>query len=226
MEKKTWIIIILVGVIIALTSFFLNRITTLNKDHEIETDVLRKISGTQYRKVVADSLTKREMKKLIDSLEIEAIKNPKIVTIVDVQVKEGKKTVDTLYLPTENKKLYVSDYYPNKEKPFVNYTLNDTIGRFKFYPFQMSLVILETEAGNWVVDTKVPEYFEITDIKAVARPKPTIQKTTPFYIGGKVQKQNEEYPISVLGGFRIKRVIIFGGVNTKGQAEIGTLYNL
>lgn len=226
MEKKTWIIVLLVGIIITLTSIFYNKVTNLNRDYEIKTDSLRKISDTQYRKVVADSLTKREMRRLIDSLQIESIKKPKVVTIVDVQVREGVKTVDTLYLPNEKSKLYVSDYYPSKEKPFVNYTLRDTIGKFKFYPFKMSLVVSETEAGNWVIDGKFPEYFEITDIKAVGRPKPVLQKTTPFYLGGKIQKQNERYPLSVLGGFRLKRTIFFGGVNTDGNVEIGTLYNL
>lgn len=225
--------VVYITIIVALVLGLLFSINSCNnivnkKDIEwkIKTDSLVKVSETQYTKLIADTLTLKELRREIKRLEIENIKKPKTITVIDWKIKDKEGKVDTLYLPTEEKKLYVSDYYPNKENPFVNYTLRDSIGKFKFYPAQISLVVSENSDGTWRTDSKVPEYFEIIDIKAVGVKRPVIEKTTPFYLGGKAQKQNERYPLSVLGGFRVKRTIIFGGINTDGNVEIGTLYNL
>lgn len=229
MKQKATYITIIVALVIGLL-FSINKCTDEIRKKEVEwrikTDSLVKVSETQYTKLIADTLTIGELRKEIKRLEIENIKKPKTVTVIDWKIRDGQGRVDTLYLPMDGKPLYVSDYYPNKEKPFVNYTLKDSIGKFKFYPSQISLVVSENPDGTWKTDVKTPEYFEITDIKAVGIKRPTIQKTTPFYIGGKVQKQNERYPLSVLGGFRVQRTIIFGGINTDGNVELGTLYNL
>lgn len=53
-----------------------------------------------------------------------------------------------------------------------------------------------------------------------------MKKESPFYIGGGVEKQNDEYPFSLNAGFKIDKVIILGGVNTKGQAELKAIWNL
>lgn len=229
MKQKATYITIIVALVIGLL-FSINKCTDEVRKKEVEwrikTDSLVKVSETQYTKLIADTLTISELRKEIKRLEIENIKKPKTVTVIDWKIRDGEKTVDTLYLPSEGKKLYISDFYPNKENPFVNYTLRDTIGKFKFYPQQIAIVVSENKDGTWKTDVKGSDYFEITDIKAVGIQRPTVTKTSPFYIGGGVQKQGEKYPLSVLGGFRVKRTIIFGGINTEGQVEIKTLYNL
>lgn len=229
MKKHVIYIVIIVALILGLL-FTINKCSTELEKQKIEylikTDTLKQINETQYKKLIADTLTERELRKRIKELEIEAIKNPKIVTEIKWKIKDGEKVVDTVLLPYEGKPLYVSDYYPNKENPFVNYTLKDTVGKFKFYPAKIDIVVSENKNGTWQVDTKVPPYIEITEIKAVGQKRPIIQKTTPFYIGGGVTKQLDKYPLSVLGGFRVKRTIIFGGINTEGQVELKTLYNL
>lgn len=219
------ILLLIIGGVV-MYSTLTKKIKDLERDKKIINDTLIVIDSTQYSKMVADTLTIKELRDRIKYLEIENIKKPQSITEIKWKIRDGEKTVDTVFLPTEGKPLYVSDYYPNKENPFVNYTLNDTIGKFKFYPTKLSLVVSENRDGTWKVDTKAPEYFEITDIRAVALDRPITKKTTPFYVGGGVQKQNDKYPISVLGGFRIKRTIIFGGVNTDGNVEVKTLYNL
>lgn len=229
MKSKIPYLIIIIALILGLL-FTINscseKINQFEIEYKLKHDSLKQISDTQYRKLIADTLTIKELKKEVSRLQLENIKKPRIITEIDWKIKDGEKIVDTLFLPTKDQALFVSDYYPNKEKPFVNYTLKDSVGKFKFYPAKISLVVSENNDGTWQVDSKVPEYFQITDIKAVGLKKKPIEKTSPFYIGGGVQKQNDKYPLSVLGGFRIKRTIIFGGINTNGQVEVKTLYNL
>lgn len=232
MVKRTklywyWVIIALLLFLLYTTySHLTDTINSQEKEWRLRTDTLVKINETQYTKLVADTLTKKQLKKVIDSLELENIKKPKTVTVIDWKIKDGQGRVDTLYLPMDGKPLYVSDYYPNKEKPFVNYTLKDSIGKFKFYPAQISLVVSENPDGTWKTDIKTPEYFEITDIKAVGIKRPTIQKTTPFYIGGGIQKQGQKTPYSVNAGVKLGRYLIIGGYNTESQGELKILYNL
>lgn len=229
MEKSIWNKIIIV-LLVVLLIFSVNRsceqLQDLERQHKIEKAELIKVNETQYKKLIADSLTKREMRRLIDSLEIEAVKDAKIVLVPTIQLKDQEKIVDTIHLPSESRPLYIADYYPDKVKPFVKYTLNDSTGKFSFYPVDIALVVSENKDGTWQVDTKMPEYFNVTNITAVGRPQPIAKKQSPFYVGGGIQKQNDRYPISVLGGFRVNRTIIFGGVNTEGQVELKTLYNL
>lgn len=158
-------------------------------------------------------------------LGLENIKKPKTIIETDVRIEKGEKVVDTVFLPTQNSKLYVSDYYPNKENPFVNYSLKDTVGKFKFYPVKLSLVISENKDGTFQVDTKMPEYFTIVGIKATGVRTKEEDRRTPFYLGGGIQKQGDKTPLSILGGVKIKNTLIIGGVNTEGQAEIKTMYN-
>lgn len=219
------IVLLILGSIFIYSSMN-EKIKDLKREQVIFKDSLRIIDSTQYSKIIADTLTERQLRKRIEELEIENAKKPKIITEIQWKVRDSEKVVDTIYLPKGDSKLYVSDYYPNKYDPFVNYTLKDTIGKFKFYPINTAIVVSENKDGTWKVDTKTPEFIEITNITAVGLKKEFEPKTSPFYIGGGVQKQGERYPISALGGFRVKRTIIFGGLNTEGQVEIKTLYNL
>lgn len=230
MVKRTklywyWVIIALLSFLLYTTySHLTDTINSQEKEWRLRTDTLVKINETQYTKLVADTLTKKQLKKVIDSLELENIKKPKEVYITNVIVKEITKTVDSLvYI---DGKLNIVDYYPNKEDYFVRYSLTDTISNFKFNPIQISLVVSEEKENLWKVDTKMPPYFEITNIKAISLERKNKNTHTPFYIGGGIQKQGQKTPYSVNAGVKLGRYLIIGGYNTESQGELKILYNL
>src|SRR5690606_8056385 len=186
MEKIAKRVLIGLLLIISLICYFQwkhysTKVDELTKNHKIKTDRLEKINETQYKKLMADSLSKREMKVIIDSLKFESLKKVEEVVSMDVKIKEIEKIVDRIVYV--NSKVEVDDYYPSADKPFVHYSLRDTISNFRFYPFNVSIAISEQNDGTWRVDSKVPEFMQITDIKALSLKKQPVQKRSPFLLG-------------------------------------------
>lgn len=227
---KKGIRILLAGVIVALlatvylqNNYYKKRLSSLEKNHKFKTAKLEKVSETQYRKIVADSLTKRQMRNVIDSLGIEVVRKASQVITLDAEVREIEKVVDKIVYV--NKKVQVEDYYPNKEKPFVRYTLNDTISSFKFYPINLSLALSQGKDGIWTVDSKVPEFMKITDINAVGLSKREVKKRTPFLLGAGIEFRENESPLQVIGGVKTGDLYILGSYNTKKEFGVKTIYN-
>lgn len=194
----------------------------VERDHIIENDSLRQVTDTQYRKLLDDRFTKRDLKKMIDSLGLEMIKNPNTVVITEVEIREVTKPVDKLV--NVDGKVEVEDYYPTKENPFIQYTLKDTTSNFKFYPFEMSMVVSENKDGTWQVDSKVPEFMKVSRIDAVAQPKKTERKR-PFIVGAGYTRYSDKNSFEVMGGFKFNNISVTGAVNTEGGYGVKTFYN-
>ena len=194
----------------------------LRRDYKIENDSLRKVSETQYRKLLDDRFTKKDLKRIVDSLGLELIKNPNTVVITEVQIREVTKPVDKIV--HVDGKVEVEDFYPNRENPFVRYTLRDTTSNFKFYPFEMSMVVSENKDGTWQVDSNVPEFMKISRIDAIAQPKKTERKR-PFIVGAGYTRYSDKNSFEVMGGFKFNNISVTGAVNTEGGYGVKTFYN-
>lgn len=195
------------------------------KEYILRNNTLQKISDKQSRKLIADSLTKREMKKHIDSLEIDLKTKPKIVIQPEIRFRDEEKKPDTVFIDKDN--VRIVDYYPNKVEPFVKYSFRDSIGKFSFYPIKIAIVVSERKDGIWQVDTKMPEYVEVTDIKAVALPiKVEKSYKQPFYLGGGVMfnKDGNAY-YEAVGGFKIGNILTLGSFTTTNEKGVKILYN-
>lgn len=199
------------------------KINVLTKNHKIKVDKLEKINETQYKKLVADTLTIKNMRGVIDSLRFESIKKAQEVVSMDVKIREIEKVVDRIVYV--NKKVEVDDYYPNKDKPLIHYQIRDTISKFNFYPFRLSIAISEQPDGTWRVDSKVPEFLQVTDIQALSLKKDVYKKRTPFLLGAGVQFREHEAPLEVIGGFRLKNTYILGTYNTNKEFGVKAMYN-
>lgn len=194
----------------------------IERDHRIENDSLRQVTDTQYRKLLDDRFSKKDLKKIIDSLGLEMIKNPNTVIVKEIQIREVSKPVDKLvYI---DGKVEVEDFYPNKENPFIQYTLKDTTSNFKFYPFEMTMVVSENRDGTWQVDSKVPEFMKVSRIDAVAQPKKTERKR-PFIVGAGYTRYSDKNSFEVSAGVKIKNIFITGSTNTEGGYGVKTFYN-
>jgi len=145
----------------------------------IKNSKLTKINKGLYTKLVADTLTIRELRRVVDSLNLK-IKNPKIVTEVVFVPVNITKPVDGIVV--KDSILYITDSYPNKISPFIKYSAtynlvnNKGISNFEFTPIKISLGIGQNKDGTYQINTKVPEFIEVlkVDVKALPMGQPKV----------------------------------------------------
>lgn len=230
---------ILIGIIFIMALIFgftrnsyKNKIDKLNnkvRTSIIAKDSLKELSEGLYTKLVADTLTKRELRHKIDSLQL-ALKDPKIVTEIKIVIKEIEKPVDGFVV--KDSVVTINDTYPNKENPFVNYnaSLNlitkKGVGKFKFTPFKIDLAIGRNKDGTYKINSKVPEFMEITSLDVTATPiSPAEDKKDNFgillgpSIGRDFRSKETFFGLGV--DMRIHKFYIGVQGNTNGTASGG-----
>ena len=129
--------------------------------NEIKMDTLKKISDTQYEKLVADTVTKRDMINILKAMEMN-IKNPKIITRIEYKQKDVEKTMD--HVNIQNDSVHIEDYYPSKEKQTLKYTGDISLvskkgkGKFQFQPQKLDLVVSEIKEKEPYTDNHMGEH--------------------------------------------------------------------
>ena len=198
--------------------------------NELKMDTLKKISDTQYEKLVADTVTKRDMFNILKAMEMD-IKNPKIITRIEYKQKDVEKTMDNL--DVKDGSVHIEDYYPNKEKQTLKYTgdvdlkTKKGIGKFQFQSQKLDLVISETEKGLWKATLKTDsEFVQLGNVDVQTLPVTTeVKKNWKYFGGAKYNTTSDKTTRSyeILGGFRYKRLNVLGSVNTNSQIGIGMM---
>lgn len=195
-------------------------------------DTLKKISDTQYEKLVADTLTKKRLKQIIDSLGI-IVKNPLVVTKIVYQQKTVEKDVDGIVV--KDSIVSVEDYYPNKEKQTIKYTskinLKTTKGtsKFEFQPQTMDLVVSQEANGLWKATFRTDsEFVNINSVDVLALPSVTKEIVVNNWgtLGGvkyNTSMTNKGSSLEVLGGVRYKKVNIIGSASTNKELGVGLI---
>ncbi len=195
-------------------------------------DKLKKISDTQYEKLVADTLTKKQLKHVVDSLGI-AVKNPLIVTKIVYQQKTVEKDVDGIVV--KDSVVNVEDYYPSKEKQTIKYTskidLKTSKGtsKFEFKPQSMDLVVSQEDNGLWKATFKTDnEFVNINSVDVLALPSVTKEVVTNNWgtLGGlkyNTSMSDKSSSLEVLGGIRYKKVNVIGSASTNKELGVGLI---
>lgn len=194
---------------------------------QIKNSELIEIREGLYTKLVADTLTIRELNKLNDSLNLE-LKDPKEVVVVKWKYKESISPIDNVEVTDSIVK--ITDYYPNKEDRFITYSgevnknTESGVGNFKFETQELKLGIGQNKDGTYSVNTGVPEYLKITDIDVRSLP---IEKVKSDDFGwllgasiGKDLKDAENY-LKVSAGIRYKKIYLKAGAGSNGTTEVG-----
>jgi len=239
LNTKTVVLIILI-VLFFLTGFFVSKhfsdkrkqeILRELKTEKIKNDTLVKIDSTTYKKLVADTLTKKQLEKKVKDLKIK-VKNAQTASTVSFKPKDIKKQTDTVYR-TKDTTINTVDYYPNKEKPFVRYSsilsLKDTtsISNWKFYKQRFSLVVAKDKDGLYKVVTKVPKFIEITDVDVLSQPKEKTKKDNfGFLVGagyGKDLNIEKDF-VSFNTGIRYKKTYLNLNITTNNTINLGLSY--
>jgi len=192
----------------------LNEAAETLRRQKIKNSELTKINDGLYTKLAADTLTIKDLKKLNDSLGLE-LENPETVTVVKWKIKYLDKPVDSVGV--KDSTLTLVDSYPDALKPFVTYRLNLDLNNLKgngswdFTPQEIYLGIGQNEDGTYSVNSKVPDFFEITGLDVQSLPMET-QKPDNFGIllganvGRNFMDKSNLYGLS--GGLRLKKFYV------------------
>lgn len=193
----------------------------------VRNDSLRKVARGQYEKLVADTLTKKQLSEKIKELGIQ-LKNAELAQkIVFVPrdtitiIKEIKKTDSTLTF---------INFYPKKESYFVKHTTKvntkDTTatGEFNFNPVTLSLGIAQQKNGTYKVVTKLPEYFTIKSLDVESLPTQREESNKWGILVGADYIQNlqtQKVDLGIDTYIRFKKFYIGGGITTNKDAKAG-----
>jgi len=200
-----------------------------NRIEILRNDKLKQISETQYQKLVADSLTQRELNKLVAELNLKLDAKPKIIEKIVFVPKEIEKPIDSVIV--EGDSIHIIDHYPQKENYFVRYSnklsLSEQsgIGKFEFNPFNVNIVISQRDDFVFQADVQVPPWLTVgsVDIQATPLIQPKIGNFG-FTLGAGAGTEfltGEGYG-RLVGGLRFRRTYLDLGVNTNlsGDAVI------
>lgn len=211
----------------------LKNITELTQQYKqelLDRDQLIKVQDGQYKKLVEDTYTQRELMKEIKEQNKQlhqSIKDQQkqIVALIALQQSFTKKT-DTVYV---NKDQSFTDYYPDKDQWFIKYqstVVSDStrVGDWDFGKMNIDLVITEKQTGLFEVDVSGPSYIEVTSLEVKSIP---LEEISPdnfgWLLGGSMQYNliDSSPQIDVYGGFRYKKSNWFVKATTQGAVGAG-----
>lgn len=238
LDLKT-IIIIILAIIACIATF---KITSYFKDRNVENaeakyhaqllrnDSLVKIKDGLYEKHVADSLTQRDLNKLVDSLKIPVKGTVKQITRLAFKPKTQDTKIDSIKV--ENDSIHFEDFYPQQKDYFTKYEgkLNTATksgkGKFSFSPQNINLVITQEADKSYKVTAGVPEYFNITglDVQSLPIKEPEINNWG-WLLGGGAGKDYREDSVylKAAGGIRYKKIQVQFAGNTNKTVDVTTL---
>ena len=196
---------------------------------KIANSKLEKISEGHYQKLVADTLTKKQLRERIDELEIK-VKDGVLVAESNIKPKDVEKQIDSVLITPDS--ISIIDYYPKKENFFIKYSallnLKDStqIGKFSFSPLSISMVVSEQEDGTFLTDLKAPDFItlESLDVQSLPLTPPKIDNFG-FLAGGGVNRgfQDGSLGYEIMAGLRIKKFNLITSVNTQQQFGLAAL---
>ena len=179
---------------------------------------------------MADTLDKKELHKLAAKIVDLEGREPVIINQTIIKPEDRETTISEIEIKEDS--IFVEDYYPNKENPFITYnnklstTTSTGIGKFSFTGITLTAVITETDKGIFEADIKVPDFINITKVDIHSKPLDNKKKKKDNFgilIGsnyGKDIKQNKNF-IDLNSYVRYKKFYLGGGFNTKGDIRFG-----
>tara|TARA_R110000868_G_scaffold74337_2_gene214910 strand:- start:30835 stop:31560 length:726 start_codon:yes stop_codon:yes gene_type:complete len=199
----------------------------------IAQDSLVELSDGYYQKLVADTLTAKQLKKVTSELVELKRRKPISVTSVVAAPKSIKKDVDKVVV--EKDSIFVEDYYPDKLKPFLKYTNRISVktekgkSEFKFNKIKLTQVVTKKENGLYQVDFVAPEFLDVSSIDIQAEPMKEKEKDNWGTVIGVEYGRNLDSNRDVFGVNlykRYKRISIGAGIDSDKTVKGGVRIEL
>lgn len=194
---------------------------------KIKNDSLVKIKDGQYTKLLADTLTRVQLRKKIKELGIE-LENALLAQKLTLRARDTIKIIEEVNVTDTT--LTFTDFYPKKENFFVKHitslNIKDTTatGEFNFNPITISLAASEQSDGTYKIMTKLPEFFELTSLDIQSLPieqrkedKFGILFGVDYVKGLDIVENNIDFNTYI----RIKKFYIGGGYRTDNTLKGG-----
>lgn len=198
------------------------------KRRTIAEDSLLKLSDGYYQKLVADTLTKKELKRLAEDIIELKNRKPVSVTKTIIQPVEIRKETDSVSVTKDS--VFIEDFYPGKDNSFLKYTnrlsltTQQGISNFDFQSITLTNVVTKKENGLYQVDFKGPEFLELKSLDI--QTEPVIQPVKDNWgtlIGLEYGKNlDSDENIFELNAYqRYKKFYIGGGVSSNKNIKGG-----
>lgn len=195
----------------------------------IKNDSIKKVAEGHYSKLIADTLTKKQLKKRVKELEFR-IENPIETGVIVLNFDE--KETNTKGVKKESI-IKIEDYYPSKEDPFITY--NASINTFDYTTrgmFQIRNLELLTAKGVNKDDTKsfeikVPGYISVSSLDIQSRENYVPKKDDFGYLlgGSAVMDYNtNDVHAGINFGIRYKKTYLTVGTVTNNTIQTGLTF--
>lgn len=198
------------------------------RKEKISQDSLVKLSNGYYTKLIADSLTRRQLKEQAEKIiELEGRK-PIIVEKIVVIPEYIEKPTDDITVKEDS--IYIEDYYPSKQNPFLtytntlSYTNQEGISKFNFSSITLGKIITQKKDGLYRVDFKGPEWLVVESIDIQAEPLTKETKDNwgtliGFEYGKTFNIEEDIFEINIYQ--RYKKFYIGGAISSDKNLKVG-----
>ena len=230
------LVIVVALIVFKATTWFnqgkISRAENILKKELLKNDSLIKINDGLYTKLVSDTSTVKDLRELSDSLKLK-LDNPKIITRVVFIPKKIEKQVDKIFI--RDSIITIEDNYPDSINPFITYFAtiniksNKSCGTFSFTSLEINLGIGQNKDGTYYINTKLPEFLEVSDIDVQALPKVYIKPDNFGVIlgTGLGKDYNTSSTFMYVGaGIRFKKTYIEVGGSTNQSIYGGIKFEL
>lgn len=195
----------------------------------IKNDSIKKVSDGHYSKLVADTLTKRQLKKRVKELEFK-IENPIETGVIVLDFDEKETNIQG---EKKDSIISITDYYPSKEDPFITYSAS--INTFDYTTrgiFQIKSLELLTAKGISKDNTtefniKVPKFATVSSLDIQSRENYVPKKDDFGYLlGGQavMDYNTKEVHAGINFGIRYKKTYLTVGTTTNNTIQTGLTF--
>mgnify|MGYP003654526179 FL=1 len=194
----------------------------------ISKDSLKKISDGYYQKLVADTLTSKQLTDL--AAQITELKNRKPISVTKTIIQPIEVLKETDNIVVEQDSVFIEDYYPKKENAFLKYnnrfSLKTQKGKstFKFAPIVLNQVVTKKDNGLYQVDFKGPDFLELKSIDIQTEPMAPQKVDNWGTLVGVEYGQNLETSTNIYGinlYQRYKKIYLGASFNTDNSVKGG-----
>ena len=195
----------------------------------IKNDSIRKISEGHYSKLVADTLTKRQLRDKVKELEFK-IENPIEAGIIVLDFNTLSTRVEA---EKKDSLIKIKDYYPNKENPFITYSADISTfdysvrGIFEIKNLELLTAKGSNKDGTTSFEIKVPEFVNISSLdiyrKEAYQPR---RGNFGYLLGGQavMDYSTNEIHAGVNFGVRYKKTYLTVGTATNNTIQTGLTF--
>ena len=213
--------------------YYQNQISDLKRDKKsliIKNDELDSIAEGRYRKLVADTLTIKQLGREVDSL-MDIKNEPKVV--FKSTFKPNNLDKDITNINNKDSIILIDDYYPTKDDFFINYKAKLNFGsqiytaRWNFSSININGVLSQNSDGTIQADVQLPEYVTLNTLDILSQPQNKSTKKDDFGLlfgASRYWNPQDKGFYGVNAGVRYKKVYILSSFNTNNSIGVNLNY--